>query len=89
MKLVLCEPFVLRTGAVDARWFPEFDQRRAAAKKQAETFGATWVPFQTMFDLAAPEAQPAYWAHDGVHPTMAGHAKMAIAWLEAIGFEEG
>ncbi len=84
VKLVICEPFVLRTGAVNEKWFPEFDERRAVAKKQAQTFGATWVAFQDMFDLAVQEAAPAYWAHDGVHPTMAGHAKMAIAWLEAV-----
>src|SRR5439155_7920830 len=34
-RLIVLEPFVLRCGAVDDRWFPEFDQRRAAAGRVA------------------------------------------------------
>jgi len=84
VKLVICEPFVLRTGAVDDRWFPEFDERRAVAKKQAEVFAATFVPLQEVYDLAVQDAKPTYWTGDGVHPTMAGHAKLAMAWGEAV-----
>jgi lysophospholipase L1-like esterase len=47
--------------------------------------GATWVPFQTMFDEAVKAAPPEYWAADGVHPTMAGHALMARTWLDVTG----
>ncbi len=84
VRLVVCEPFVLRCGAVTDKWFPEFDERRAAAKRVAETAGATWVPFQTMFDEATRDAPAAYWAGDGVHPSMAGHALMAKTWLETV-----
>ena len=85
-KLVICEPFVLRCGAINDTWFPEFDQRRAVAKRVAKAAGATWVPFQTMFDDAISESTPPeYWAGDGVHPTMAGHALMAETWLEVTG----
>lgn len=81
--LVICEPFVLRCGAIDDSWFPEFDERRAVAKKVAKDAGALWVPFQTMFDDAVSDATPPnYWAGDGVHPTMAGHALMAETWLD-------
>lgn len=84
-RLVICEPFVLRCGAVNDEWFPEFDEHRAVAKRVAEAAGATWVPFQTMFDEAVNDAPPAYWAADGVHPTMPGHALMARTWLDATG----
>ncbi len=50
--LVVCEPFVLRCGAVTDEWFPEFDERRAAAARVARDAGTLWVPFQTMFDDA-------------------------------------
>ncbi len=84
--LVVCEPFVLRCGAVNDNWFPEFDERRAAARRVAENAAATWVPFQTMFDEAVTDATPsAYWAGDGVHPTTAGHALMAKTWLTVTG----
>jgi hypothetical protein len=56
------------------------------AKTAAEKAKAVWVPFQTMFDEAISEDTPAnYWAGDGVHPTMAGHALMARTWLDATG----
>lgn len=81
--LVICEPFVLRCGAIDNSWFPEFDERRAVAKAAAKTAGALFVPFQSMFDDAvSPSVPPEYWAKDGVHPTMAGHALMAKTWLD-------
>lgn len=84
VKLVVCEPFVLRCGAVNDKWFPDFDGYRAAAKKVATEFKAAFIPFQTMFDEAAGKAPPAYWAGDGVHPTMAGACLMARAWVAAV-----
>jgi lysophospholipase L1-like esterase len=84
--LVICEPFILPCGAIDDTWHPEFDERRAVAKAAAKKAKAVWVPFQTMFDEAISEDTPAnYWAGDGVHPTMAGHALMARTWLDATG----
>ena len=84
--IVVCEPFVLRCGAVKENWFPEFDERRAAAKEVATAAKTLWVPFQTMFDEAvAAGSQPQYWAADGVHPSMAGHSLMAKTWRAVVG----
>jgi lysophospholipase L1-like esterase len=84
VRIVVCDPFVLRCGAVNDGWFPEFEHRRAAAKRVSEAAGATWVPFQKMFDDAIKKAKPRYWAPDGVHPSMAGHALMAMTWMESV-----
>ena len=84
VKLVVCEPFVLRCGAVDDRWFPAFDGYRAAARTVADKAGAVFVPFQAMFDKALEFAPPQHWAEDGVHPTAFGNSLMAHAWLEAV-----
>ncbi len=83
-RIVVCEPFALRCGAVTDAWFPEFDLRRAAAHRVAQASGADWVPFQSMFDAALKDAEPAFWAADGVHPTLAGHALMAKTWLDVV-----
>lgn len=84
--IVVCEPFALRCGAVKDAWFPEFDQRRAVAKEVAQAAGTLWVPFQTMFDDAiAAGTKPEYWARDGVHPSLAGHALMATTWRQVVG----
>jgi len=85
VKVVICEPFVLRCGAVNDKWFPEFDAYRAAAKRVAEAHETVWVPFQSMFDQAVNYAPPNHWAGDGVHPSAAGAALMAHAWLNAVG----
>lgn len=85
VKLIVCEPFVLRCGAVDDKWFPEFDAYRAAAKRVADAAGAVFIPFQTMFDSAVEFAPPEHWAKDGVHPSDFGNCLMAHAWLSAVG----
>ncbi len=85
VKLVICEPFVLRCGAVNDKWFPEFNGYRASASKIANEFNARFVPFQTMFDKAIENTSPEYWAADGVHPTIAGAALMAKEWLKTVG----
>ena len=82
-KLVICEPFVLRCGEVNEKWFPVFDGYRAAAKRVAETFRATFIPFQAMFDEAAKLAPPERWSKDGVHPSTDGASLIAQNWLRA------
>ena len=85
VKLVICEPFAVKgVKAVDDKWYPAFDEYRAAAKEIAEKFGAVFVPFQSIFDKAQEKAPGAYWTGDGVHPSIAGARLMADAWLEAV-----
>ncbi len=80
-RLILCEPFCLRCGTVTADWVPDVDARRRVVHSLAGEFNAPLVRFQDLFDAAAKEAPPEYWAADGVHPTLAGHSRMADAWL--------
>ena len=84
VKLVICEPFVLRCGAVSDKWFPEFDKFRFAAKKISNEFNAHFIPFQSMFDKAITIAPPEHWAKDGVHPSSNGAALMAHFWLKSV-----
>jgi len=84
IRVVLCEPFVLPCGAVSEAWFPEFDDRRGIVRRLAEAGGHTFVPFQEIMNAAQREAPPAYWAEDGVHPTPAGHWRMADAWMAHV-----
>ncbi len=85
VRLVVLEPFVMKVGSVDASWFPEFDQRRAAAERVARRIGATFVPLQSHFNDLTSTAPPQYWAADGVHPTLAGHEVIAERWRGAMG----
>lgn len=84
VRLVLCEPFVLRCGAVDHQFFPEIDQRREIVRRLSKEFKTLFVPFQQVFNEACLAAPALDWLGDGVHPTLAGHRLMAKAWIDAV-----
>jgi lysophospholipase L1-like esterase len=85
VKLVVCDPYVLRCGVINDKWFPVIDDYRAAAKRVADGAGAVFVPFQAMFNTAVKFAPPEHWAGDGVHPSPFGHALMAHTWQQVVG----
>lgn len=86
-QLVIGEPFVLKGGsAIDLdKWFPLFDEYRAAARRLAGEFDAVFVPYQAGFDAAMKLAPARYWSADGVHPDLPGRQLMGNLWLEATG----
>lgn len=85
VQFVICQPFVLPgTTAVDESWLIPFAPYQVAAAMLAAEFQAIWVPFQDVFNEAMKHAPAPYWAHDGVHPSMAGSWLMAAAWLKAV-----
>ncbi|HEU4903982.1 MAG TPA: SGNH/GDSL hydrolase family protein [Flavisolibacter sp.] len=85
VKLIIGEPFAV-TGikAVDEKWYPAFNDYRTAARDIAQSFGAVFIPYQSVFDKAQQAAPGVYWTHDGVHPSLAGARLMAHAWVEAV-----
>jgi Lysophospholipase L1 and related esterases len=83
--LILCEPFVLPYPEDRKAWRVDLDPKIHAVRELAREFGAYYVPFDGIFAQAATRTPPQYWAEDGVHPTLAGHALMAQAWLRTVG----
>ncbi|WP_207420958.1 SGNH/GDSL hydrolase family protein [Desertivirga brevis] len=84
LKLIIGEPFAIIGSAVDASWFPAFEEYQEAAREIANTYNAAFIPYQRIFDQALKLAPGEYWAPDGVHPSIAGARLMASAWLETI-----
>ncbi len=80
---------MLPIGHVDSSWFPDFDERRAAAKRVAERTGASFIPLQNAFNQAASSSGPAKWTYDGVHPTPAGHGLIADAVMRELTHASG
>lgn len=83
-KTVLCSPFLLHVDENVSRMREDLDPKIGILKNLAGEFGAAWVDFDAAFMAAIDRRPPAYWAFDGVHPTIAGHALMAKTWLEAV-----
>jgi lysophospholipase L1-like esterase len=85
VKLIICEPFALKgVKSVDDKWYPTFDLYRKAARDIANEYNTPFVPWQTVMDKALELAPANYWSLDGVHPSLAGEALMAHAWMEAV-----
>jgi lysophospholipase L1-like esterase len=84
--LVVAEPFVVpATPEAVALQQPNRINveavRRAAAGSAND---AVLVPLDAVFEAACSRAAPSWWALDGVHPSVAGHALIAEAWLDAV-----
>lgn len=85
VKLVVVEPFVLPEPADRIAWREDLDPKIQVVRELAREFGAVLVPLDGLFAQASMRAEPAFWAPDGVHPSPAGHALIARAWLAAVG----
>lgn len=86
-KLVLCEPFILKTGAPAEDWkgwSKHITHYQQVVLDLAKEYGAVHVPLQAAFDAAATRAHAAYWLWDGVHPTHSGHDLIANEWLSIV-----
>ncbi|MEV7600187.1 GDSL-type esterase/lipase family protein [Kitasatospora sp. NPDC089797] len=97
-ELVLIEPFLLPVGGVveagvgpvligareRAAWRADLDPKIQAVRRLAGRYGAQLLAADGMFAALAATATPEHWSADGVHPTPAGHAALAAAWLRLV-----
>ncbi|MFI2235942.1 GDSL-type esterase/lipase family protein [Streptomyces chrestomyceticus] len=95
-ELILVEPFLLPVhGVVEAgaarvgpeerkQWRADLNPKIQAVRELARNYGAQLLPADSMFTELATTTGPEYWAEDGVHPTPAGHAALAAAWLRLV-----
>jgi lysophospholipase L1-like esterase len=85
IKLVICEPYAVPgVKAVNEKWYPEFPEYQKAAKEISDSFGAIFVPFQSVYDSAIKRAPASWWTGDGVHAALPGAQLMAEAWMEVV-----
>ena len=79
VQLVLCTPFY--TPARGAVKCAVIDSLCTIVRQIARDYKAVLVPFDNMFkELQKSQPTPKYWIWDGIHPTAAGHQKMAELW---------
>jgi len=87
VKVVLCEPFLLRGKANEKKW-NEWDaavkQIQQIVGRLGEKHKVPVVRFQKLFDEACKRAPAEYWLFDGVHPFFAGNQLMADEWVRTV-----
>ncbi|MFD7340137.1 SGNH/GDSL hydrolase family protein [Streptomyces violascens] len=95
-KLILIEPFLLPiSGVVEAGaalvgekerkgWRTDLDPKIQAVRELARKYGAHFLAADGMFAELAATTGAEHWSADGVHPTPAGHAALAEAWLRLV-----
>lgn len=89
LRIVLLEPFVLRSGRLKSDeawsfWRGEIDKLRAIVARLAKDFSAVHIKTQDIFNRAAKEVSPEHWIWDGVHPLPQGHELIARHWIEQV-----
>ncbi|MFG2918496.1 GDSL-type esterase/lipase family protein [Kitasatospora sp. NPDC048298] len=96
-ELILIEPFLLPIhGVVEAgaavligekereQWRADLDPKIQAVRRLARRYGARLLAADGRFAELAASSAPEHWSADGVHPTPAGHAALAAAWLRLV-----
>lgn len=90
LKIVLCTTFTAKVGRVgDAASYETREKMiegvNLVVRRLADQVGAIVVPFDSMMKelpMAYPSQGVSYWCWDGIHPTPAGHRKLADLWLD-------
>ena len=88
--IVLATPFVAKAGWVGNA--DNFSQRKELVeqlalivRKIAADYNAVLLPYDEMFKSIQTDApRDNYWIWDGIHPTTAGHRRMADLWIHTM-----
>ena len=84
--LVLMTPFYIEDRREDAMR-RRMDEYGAVVRRLAADYEAIFVDAQAAFDASLEHYYPASLAWDRIHPNQIGHAVLARAFLNAVGFD--
>ncbi len=87
VKIALATPFVAQVGRIGEA--DNYEKRKALiaecariVRRIAADYHANLLDYEEMFNLLTTH-HAAYWIWDGIHPTAAGHQRMADLWLKS------
>jgi lysophospholipase L1-like esterase len=83
-RLILIEPFLLPVDEDQKKQRADLDPKIQVVRELAAKYQAHLLAADGLFAELAATTGPRYWAADGVHPTPAGHAALAAAWLRLV-----
>jgi acyl-CoA thioesterase I len=81
-RIILMEPFLLPIPEDRRKWREDLDPRITSIRELAWDRQLPYLPLDGIFAAAATSTGHAYWAGDGVHPSLAGHGLIAEHWLD-------
>ena len=86
--IALGTPFIAKVGKIGSAENYQLRKELIAAcakvvRRIAADYAAILLDFEDMFDEQTKQ-NPSYWIWDGIHPTAAGHQKMADLWLSTV-----
>ncbi|HEY7348071.1 MAG TPA: SGNH/GDSL hydrolase family protein [Ktedonobacterales bacterium] len=81
-RIIICEPFLLPVSRDQMTWREDIDLKIVAIRQLAQEYRARFIPLDGLFAQVATQRKPDFWTPDGVHPSPAGHALIARAWLK-------
>jgi lysophospholipase L1-like esterase len=83
-RIILLEPFLLPVPDDRRTWREDLNPRIDAVRELAVEHRAELLPLDGIFAAAATQAPASFWLPDGVHPSAAGHALIADAWMRTV-----
>ncbi|MDD2362922.1 MAG: SGNH/GDSL hydrolase family protein [Oscillospiraceae bacterium] len=83
-KIIIIEPFLLHNEPEKDKWRGDLNPKIDAVRRLAREFADAYIPMDGFFAAASIDNPPAYWASDGVHPSLEGANFIAGHYLDAV-----
>lgn len=83
-KIVLLSPFVLPCPEDRKTWREDLDPKIQVVRSLAREYKLDFIDLDGFFAEKITKIRPEFYAPDGVHPSDAGHAAIALKWIEFI-----
>lgn len=83
-QIILLEPFLLPSNKNFHEFTEELNKKIEVVRELSKEFDAKLIPLNDIFMKACSKRVPSFWALDGVHPTLAGHALIAQSWVKGV-----
>jgi lysophospholipase L1-like esterase len=82
--IILLEPFLLPVTEAHMELRKNLDPIIEVVNSLSREFKTLYIDLDKIFSEASKVKEPSFWAQDGVHPTLAGHALIAQHWLKVV-----
>ncbi len=87
--IVLVEPFLLSNSENYEKTKITLMPILEIVRELSSQFRTILIPLNEIFAKAECLADAPYWSLDGVHPTLAGHALIALSWIRGVNYKTG